>query len=175
VATNETPDPFSFIYVFTPAPSTSGTETRAVLWNSGVARDLGTLGGPDAAAFLVNQRGQVAGYSCTNRIPNADNCLMVGMKPVCLPTLDPFLWDPKTGMKDLGNFGDQAAAVNGLNNRGEVVGGLWLPGNKQIHPFLWNGKKLIDLVATPFGGPGNGEASWVNENGEVVGSAGVPA
>jgi hypothetical protein len=118
VATNETPDPFSFIYVFTPAPSTSGTETRAVLWNSGVARDLGTLGGPDAAAFLVNQRGQVAGYSCTNRIPNADNCLMVGMKPVCLPTLDPFLWDPKTGMKDLGNFGDQAAAVKRFEQSG---------------------------------------------------------
>jgi len=174
VATNKTPDPFSFVYLFTPAPSTNGTQTRAVLWNRGAAQDLGTLGGPDAAAFLVNQRGQVAGYSYTNSIPNPDDCLPVELNLVCLPTLDPFLWDPKTGMKDLGNFGDQAAAVNGLNNRGEVVGGLWLPGNQQIHPFLWDRNRLIDLVVPPFGGLGNGEASWVNEGGEIVGSAGVP-
>jgi len=165
LATNKTPDPFSFVYLFTPAPSSNGTQTRAVLWNRGVPQDLGTLGGPDASAFLVNQRGQVAGYSYTDSIPNADDGL---------PTLDPFLWDPNTGMRDLGNFGDQAASINGLNNRGEVVGGLWLPGNQQIHPFLWNGKKLIDLVAPPFGGLGNGEASWTNEAGEVVGLAGVP-
>ncbi len=166
VATNEIPDPFSFLYVFTPTPLPNGTQTRAVLWDGDVPHDLGTLGGPDAGPALVNQRGQVAGYSYTNSIPNADDGI---------PTLDPFLWDPKTGMQDLGNFGDQAASINGLNNRGEVVGGLWLPGNQQIHPFLWDGKKLIDLVAPPFGGGANGEASWVNDAGEVVGLAGIPA
>jgi hypothetical protein len=33
---------------------------------------------------------------------------------------------------------------------------------------------LIDLIAPPFGGPGNGEASWINDAGEVVGLAGIP-
>jgi uncharacterized membrane protein len=173
-ATNATPDPFSFVYLFTASPCSNGTQTRAVLWDKGVPHDLGTLGGPDAAAFLVNQRGHVAGVSYTNSIPNLDNCFPPPIL-ICIPTVDPFLWDPKTGMRDLGNFGDQAAAVNGLNNRGEVVGGLWLPGNQQIHPFLWDGKKLIDMVAPPFGGTGNGEASWINESGEVVGLAGVLA
>jgi probable HAF family extracellular repeat protein len=64
--------------------------------------------------------------------------------------------------------------VNGLNERGEVVGGLDLPGDQQIHPFLWDGKKLIDLIAPPFGGAANGEAAWINEAGEVVGLAGLP-
>jgi probable HAF family extracellular repeat protein len=75
-------------------------------------------------------------------------------------------------MKDLGSFGGvQTASVNGLNERGEVVGGLLLPGDQQIHPFLWDGEKLVDLVAPPFGGPGNGEAQWINDAGEVVGGA----
>ena len=78
-------------------------------------------------------------------------------------------------MKDLGSFGGvQTASVNGLNERGEVVGGLLLPGDQQVHPFLWDGEKLVDLVAPPFGGPGNGEAQWINDAGEVVGGAALP-
>jgi probable HAF family extracellular repeat protein len=167
VATNQEHDPFSFVYQITPTRSSKGTQTRTVLWDKGAPHDLGTLGGPDAAGGLVNQHGQVAGISYINSIPN----------PITgLPPFHPFLWEKGKGMKDLGSFGGAAtASVNGLNERGEVVGGTDLPGDQQIHPFLWNGKKLLDLVAPPFGGFGNGEASWVNEAGEVVGLAGIPA
>jgi uncharacterized membrane protein len=42
-------------------------------------------------------------------------------------------------MKDLGSFGGAAtASVNGLNERGEVVGGLDLPGDQKNNPFLWD-------------------------------------
>jgi len=77
-------------------------------------------------------------------------------------------------MKDLGSFGGAAtASVNGLNERGEVVGGTDLPGDTLLHPFLWDGAKLIDLIAPPFVGEANGEAAWINNAGEVVGLAGL--
>jgi len=62
--------------------------------------------------------------------------------------------------------------VNGLNERGEVVGGSDLPGDLVIDPFLWDGEKLIDLIAPPF--VTGGEANWINEAGEIVGGASLP-
>jgi len=130
-------------------------------------QDIGTLGGQDALPALINQRGQVAGFSYTDSIPNPTTGF---------PTLHPFLWEKGKGMKDLGSLGGTStASVNGLNERGEVVGGALLPGDLINQPFLWNGEKLIDLVTPPFVQSGNGEANWINEAGEVVGIASLPA
>jgi probable HAF family extracellular repeat protein len=161
LALNTTPDPFS-IYDLLYFNSPNGTQTRAVLWdNAENVQDLGTLGGPDAYALLVNEHGQVAGWSYTNSIPNASSG--------GLPTFHPFLWEEGKGMQDLGTLGGTIAqAVNGLNERGEVVGATTLAGDNAHHPFLWNGKKLIDLGT--LGGE-NGEAIWVNNVGEVIGGA----
>jgi uncharacterized membrane protein len=38
---------------------------RDFLWQHGRMRDFATLGGPGAAAFYVNERGQVAGVDAT--------------------------------------------------------------------------------------------------------------
>jgi probable HAF family extracellular repeat protein len=51
---------------------------------------------------------------------------------------------------------------------------LDLPGDQNLHPFLWNGEELIDLTAPPFAVSGHGEAAWINEAGEVVGGADIP-
>lgn len=172
VALNGIPDPFSMLYQFNwclpfHICPLNGGQSRGFVWDvEGGMQDIGTLGGPDAFPALINQHGQIAGFSYTDSTPDSN---------IGLPTLHPFLWEKEKGMKDLGSFGGVlAASVNGLNERGEVVGGTDLPGDQQIHPFLWDGEKLIDLVAPPFAGNANGEASWINEAGEVVGGAGLP-
>jgi probable HAF family extracellular repeat protein len=145
---NTIPDPFSPF----------GFQVRAFRWQNGVMEDLGTLGGPEAWAFFMNEGGQVAGYSFINSIPN----------PVTgIPTQDPFVWtDGK--MIDLGTLGGTFGLPNAMNNRGQVVGQSNLAGDLTFHPFLWDGKKMIDLGT--FGGA-YGEAHWINEAGDIVGSA----
>jgi probable HAF family extracellular repeat protein len=84
------------------------TQLRAFIWQKGVMQDLGTLGGNDAAASLINNRGQVAGVSYTNTTPNATTGL---------PTQDPFFWD-KGSMTDIGTLGGAFGYPWWMNDKG---------------------------------------------------------
>jgi probable HAF family extracellular repeat protein len=101
---NTIPDPFSLVG--------DGYEVRAFLWQDGAMEDLGTLGGPDAFALLINERSQITGQSYTSSTPG----------PITgIPPLDPFLRE-NGEMIDLGTLGGTSGIPTAFNNRGEVVG-----------------------------------------------------
>jgi probable HAF family extracellular repeat protein len=149
-ANNGVPDPTSML------PFAS--QTRSFIWQDGLMRDLGTLGGPDAAAATLNVHGQIAGDSYTNSTPNPTTGL---------PTIHPFLWTDGH-MRDLGTLGGTASLTTWLNNSGEVVGTSNVAGDQGAHPFLWDGTRLRDLVGL---GGDYGIAWHINDTGDVIGWA----
>jgi probable HAF family extracellular repeat protein len=148
------PDPFSPF----------GASVHTFLWENGVMRDVGTLGGPDSlpSAGGINQRnGLVAGFSYINSIPNPGTGI---------PTVDPFLWNNGT-MTDLGTLGGTIGSASLANNRGQVAGVSDLAGDLIKHPFLWDSGVLTDLGTL---GGDNGTPTGLNDAGAVVGWADLP-
>jgi probable HAF family extracellular repeat protein len=139
------------------------TESHAFLWHAGSMRDLGTLGGPDSAAWIINDRGQVAGFSFVSFVANPSTGV---------PTVDPFIWDPRDGaMKDIGGLGGTYGSPQWMNNRGQVVGSSNLAGDTGSHPFLWSEGVLTDLGVFYENPSAFGIAFSINDAGEVVGTA----
>jgi probable HAF family extracellular repeat protein len=124
-------------------------------------RDLGTLGGPDAFAIDINDRGQVLGFSFINATPNPTTGF---------PTGDGFLWE-NGQMTDIPDpLGGTVVSPFYLSNKGQVVGSADLPGDlpEQEHPFLWENGVFTDLGT--FGGA-RGHAVKINDAGQIVGDA----
>ena len=161
-ASNGIRDKYSFFKVFGGpgpcGPSGWGTQARSFAWQSGVMRDIGTLGGPDAVMTTQNATGQITGQSWTSSTPNP---------ATGIPTLDPFLW-AGGHMRDLGTLGGTIGFANWLNDRGEVVGVSDLAADQTAHPFLWANGHMRDLGTL---GGDFGFANSVNERGFVVGGA----
>jgi probable HAF family extracellular repeat protein len=166
-ALSTTPDANSmatatFWYFYVPY----GYEERAFLWdkNSGM-QDLGTLGtGNDARATLINQIGQVAGWSyTTTSVPGA--CAVDGL---ALST-GSFIWDQENRMRDMGNLGGTCTIVTGLSNGGAAIGFSTVTGDAYQRAFFWKNGTLSDLGGS-LGGNNTGAVSQ-NEGGQAVGFA----
>jgi probable HAF family extracellular repeat protein len=169
-STNGTPDPYSYYY-FQIFGSAAGTQMRPFLWDrQNGMQDLGALGGPDAWAGLVNERGQVAGVSYTSFNANATN----GTCAPNAPGQNPFFWQKDTGIVDIGTLGGTCGVPNAMNNRGQVVGQSYLAGNLVARAFLWDKNANPPLTDLGTLGGDNAAALWINDAGDVVGLADTP-
>jgi probable HAF family extracellular repeat protein len=87
---------------------------------------------------------------------------------------DALLWDPTTGIRDLGRLGDAAFAY-AVNDSGTVVG-IYAPNDGRIyyHGFIWTEETGMVDIGVPGGGDSDTAEVFcyaINNAGNVVGSA----
>ena len=131
-------------------------QMKPVVWENGEIRELLTFPGDlDGAALVINDQGQIAGFSGTGVCANE--------------FLHAFLWQNGT-VRDLGNLGGTTGNnPQDINNQSQVVGFSDLPGDATIHGFLWQNGKMSDLGTLP--GDFLSFASGINDVGRVVGQS----
>jgi probable HAF family extracellular repeat protein len=156
-ALNDIPDPLStgFWGVGLQDGFPGTTQTRAFVWQDGKLTDLGTLGGPDAKAYGINQRGQIVGNSYIDSNINSTTGI---------PTVHPFLWD-KGQMIDLGSLGGTISWAWWVNESGQVLGRSTLAGDQADQGFVWERGVMTELSL----GGSYGNVLWNNNAGDVVG------
>lgn len=148
-------------------------QVRAFLWENGLMGDLGTLGGNDSFASLINEAGAVCGFSSTNIEIN---------DTTGLPTIHPFFW-ANGQMHDLGSLGGTLAMPGSftggplgrvMNDQGHVAGTSLLTGDEDRGAFIWTNGQMTNLGS--LGGNAT-DAYAINNNDQVVGrsrTANVP-
>jgi probable HAF family extracellular repeat protein len=146
-------------------PLTGWPEVRAVLWEGGQPKDLGTFGGNESLAFAVNNRKQVVGMA-TNTISD----------PFGAGTqIRAFIWQ-KGSMRDLGSLGTGTDAIASfINESGQVAGGALTSdtGSPQQDSFFWedNGKGMQDIGSL---GGSVAYPNAMNNGGQVIGVSNTP-
>lgn len=160
-------------------PATGVVQLRAVLWQDGQIKDLGTFGGNQSFAGAINNRGQIAGFAL-NEIPDPYSLFDVPFLGSTNGTeTRAFLWQDGQ-MQDLGTLGGPDAFAMFVNEHGQVAGVSYTDstpnpttGVPTLHPFLWKNGQMKDLGS--FGGSGTvlGNDSvfvvGLNNRGQAIG------
>lgn len=155
-----------------------GGARRAFILAGGAVTELGTLGGPESAATLVNENGLVAGDSTVaagghhafvyrGAIRDIGNLGGPETFPFALSAsglvtgesqlqgdvfrAHAFVWDPATGgMTDLGTLGGHYSRGQTIDAAGFVAGfSSLVPSDEKVHAFTWDGATMTDLGSAP--------------------------
>jgi probable HAF family extracellular repeat protein len=143
------------------------------LWRKGTMTPLGTFGGNNSGAAMVNDLGVVAGYAETD-VPDAD------CPPPQTLHYQPAIWKG-SHIKSLPVYpGDTEGAAFWINNWGEVVGASGVCASfdpryavpiRPDHALLWRSGHTIDLGN--LGGQYNNSAFAINDLSEIVGASDI--
>lgn len=139
--------------------ATADGSSHGFRWSAaGGMIDLGTLGNIDSYAYLINNAGQIAGYSA---VSDANGLNFHG-----------FVWDQATGMVDIGTLSGLGSAALAMNASGQVAG-VSDKDSVYQHAVFWSrAGGIVDL------GTLNGTASralGINRDGMVVGWSNTPS
>lgn len=142
-----------------------------VIWRDGVMTQLSTLGGNNAQANTLNNRGQVVGVGETNvRDSSCPAPQLLQFQAVA--------WGPRAGeIQVLPPLrGDTVGFALGNNDKGQVVGSTGTCANTAVAPFaigphavLWDHGSPIALGT--LGGKSAAAGKSINNRGEVVGGS----
>lgn len=133
------------------------------VWEKGGLTALPTLGGNNASAGGINNRGEIVGSSETS---NFDLCSFAFLQ------IEAVVWQ-KGNIQELPPFpGDSIGTATAINDRGQVVGATGCIATNTVRAVLWpdgpNGG-VIDLGN--LGGTTFNIAFAINNRGQVVGQS----
>jgi probable HAF family extracellular repeat protein len=134
---------------------------RGFLWRHGQMTALPTLGGNNAQATAINNRGQIVGISET--AVQDSGC--TASKPGKI--ISPVLWEKGEARALPTVDGDPDGYVQGLNDQGQGVGSSGTCTGIAAHAVLWENGTAVELKGLD-GRTGNA-AYAINNHGQAVG------
>jgi probable HAF family extracellular repeat protein len=144
----------------------------AATWKHGELTALPNLpGGNNAAAFGINNRGEIVGFAETD---TTDVCAT----PFQALRFEAVIWEPNGQIRELLPLkGDTVAFAFGINDHGQAVGSSGLCSNTTLPPLAPSGPHAVlwekDGSVIDLGNLGgtNNIAGSINDRGEVVGTS----
>jgi probable HAF family extracellular repeat protein len=166
----------------------AGPTIHAVVWYPfGLITDIGQpgLGGPNSEAFNINDFGQVVGQAETSTPdPNKENFCGFDTVPGTVFECVAFEWQYGV-MSPLPLLGGNNGLTTGnINNNGQVPGtaenstrdaACPTPQVLDFEPVIWGPPRGEIHALSLLHGDTVGFASWINDNGEAVGTTGTCA
>jgi probable HAF family extracellular repeat protein len=137
----------------------SSLQEEAVVYNQGVPKGLGTLGGNISVATAINNSNEIVGYSTTTTANNSPTHAFVdkGGTPI-----------------DLGTLGGSDSYATAINDNNVIVGysTTTTSASSPTHMFEVINGKMYDLGVP--GGYTSSYATAINASGQIVGYATKP-